>query len=468
MGTPPILVCVPAFRGEGVIGETLATILRQSHQDILCHVSVDGGDAGTMEACRPFLSDPRLRVTVQDRRLGWAGNLAWLWSQATDGYAMYWQQDDLADDRYLERLFAAAEASPQAAVTYADVQWFGARSEREELPSVTGFALERALRMAEASHYLPFRGLVRASALRAAGPLRVTSFDSALEDLVHVARLARAGELLRVPGPIYLKRAHRANIHGEHLRKPTAFRRGAALLHGAGLLAAVWPACHGDDGPRIARRLVPRVLRAAEGRWLYYDAAGENPADPPRFAFEAARAAASACGVASVAALLGPAPCDTADPDAALLAEALAREAWRTRLRDGLAAEGAVAVSVDAGADALLSAGWAGQEAWGVWSDGPVALLDLPLPEGRWRIRLELRGFVAAGPQRAVVRHAGAVLAERALGAEDELTLDVAAGPDGAVIELDLPGAVSPASLGLGEDRRVLAVGLVALSVRRG
>lgn len=467
MSPPPVLVCVPAFRGAEVIGETLRAIARQQVPGLVCHISVDGGDAETAEACRPFLADPRFRLTVQERRLGWAGNLNALWAGVPDGYAMYWQQDDLADDRYVERLLAAAEAAPQASVTYADVQWFGARSEREEFPSLIGFALDRAVRMAEAQHYLPFRGLVRASALRVAGLLRITPFDSALEDLVQVARFARAGELLRVPGPIYLKRAHRGAVHGEHLRKPPAFRRGAARLYAAGMLAAAWPAAHGDDAWRVARRLLPRFLRGAPGRWLYYDAAAEAPPDLPRFAFEALREAAAACGAASGAALLGPWPLDADDPDQALLAEALRREAWRQAFRARLAAEGGASVTAGEG-DALLSSGWSLPEPWGVWSDGAEAVLDLPLPEGRWRVVLSVRAFPPAAAPRAAAAQDGATLAEARLAADASLAFVVEAGPEGARIALSLPDAVSPACLGLGEDARALSLGLVSLAVSRG
>ena len=467
MSTPPILVCVPAFRGAEVIGETLRAIARQQVPGLACHISVDGGDTETAEACRPFVADPRFRLMVQERRLGWAGNLTALWAGARDGYAMYWQQDDLADDRYLERLLAAAEAAPAASVTYADVQWFGARSEREELPSVTGFALDRAVRMAEAQHYLPFRGLVRAAALRSGGLPRLTPFDSALEDLVQVVRFARAGEMLRVPGPIYLKRAHRAAVHGEHLRKPLAFRRGAARHYAAGMLAAVWPAATGDDAWRVARRLLPRFLRGAPGRWLYYDAGAENPGDLPRFATEVLREAAAACGAASGAALLGPWAFDEADPDQALLAEALRREAWRDAFRARVARDGGGSVSA-AGADALLSFGWSLPEAWGVWADGPDALLDLPLPEGRWRVELDVRAFPPHGAPRILAAQDGAVLAEARIAAEDTLRLAVEAGAEGARVTFALPDVVSPVSIGLGEDARALSLGLVSVDIAQG
>lgn len=508
MSTPPVLICVPAFGGAQVIGETLACIARQEVPNLRCHISVDGGDTATAEACRPFLADPRFRLEVQPRRLGWAGNLNALWARADAGYAMYWQQDDLADDRYVERLLAAAEAQPGAAVTYADVQWFGARSEREELPSITGGALERAWFMAEAQHYLPFRGLVRVSALKQAGLLRQTPQDSALEDLVQVTRFARVGDLLRVPGPIYLKRAHKGALHRAHLARPAEFRRAVGVLHAAGMLAAVLPAARAEaEAQRVARSLLPRFLRASpprpldrlakaagrrwpalggvwaatrarrllppplrpeRRRWLIYDPAAEAPGDAPRFAFEAARAAAEASGRGSIAALLGPLP-SRSDADTALLAEALRREAWRQALAARLVAAGAAEVSfaADAGADALLSAGWSLPEPWGVWSGAEAAVLDLPLPEGRWRLRLHLRPFTAAGPQRVTLQQGEQVLAEARLAEEGTIELVLAAGAEAPRLRLWLPDGGQPVAFGLGADVRRLSVGLLGLSLAR-
>ena len=320
---------------------------------------------------------------------------------------------------------------------------------------------------------------------------------------MQVTRFARAGELLRVPGPIYLKRAHRTALHRAHLAKPRAVRRGVGALYAAGMLAAVLPAARDEaEARRVVRSLLPRFLalqpasaaraagRAAAPalpggrrllgllrarrrapfeppRWLHYDPAAEAPWDAPRFAFEAARAAAAACGAASIAALVGPAPLDRADPGTALLAEALRREAWRDAFAARLRQDGAarVVLSEDARSDALLSAGWSPPEPWGVRSDGPEAVLDLPLPEGRWQVALRLRGLAAGGPPRVVVRQEGSVLAEARTGAEVTLRFAVAGGGRLALL---LPDAASPASRGLGEDGRLLSAGLLALSVARG
>lgn len=136
---------------------------------------------------------------------------------------------------------------------------------------------------------------------------------------------------------------------------------------------------------------------------------------------------------------------DEANPDQALLAEALRREAWRDAFRPRLAAEGAASVMAGE-ADAMLSAGWSLPEPWGAWAIGPDAVLDLPLPEGRWRVELDVRAFPpAARPRMAVTQHV-ALLAEARRAAEDALAFVVEAGADGARIALALPDATSRAA----------------------
>jgi hypothetical protein len=103
-----------------------------------------------------------------------------------------------------------------------------------------------------------------------------------------------------------------------------------------------------------------------------------------------------------------------------------------------------------------------------VWSDGTEAMLDLPLPEGRWRVELSVRAFPPAAAPRVAVVEDGAVLAEARLARRDSLTFAVEAAGEGARIMLSLPDAVSPASLGLGKDARALSLGLMSLAMSRG
>jgi glycosyltransferase involved in cell wall biosynthesis len=169
-----IFVAVPVYDGMGLVAESLRSIQAQDHGAFIAHISVDGDDRGSARACEPFPADPRFRMTVQPRRLGWAANLNWLMDRGSEDFFCYWQQDDLCDASYLRVLAAEAGREPRAVCVYADLQWFGTRSELVSTPSSTGCALERVLDQIEHGHDVPFRGLVRRTSLQAVGGIRLT------------------------------------------------------------------------------------------------------------------------------------------------------------------------------------------------------------------------------------------------------------------------------------------------------
>ena len=75
-GGPLICVGVPVWNGADIVGETLESVLRQRDVQLAVFISVDGADTLSAEACRPFLSDPRVRLAIQPERLGWVRNSA--------------------------------------------------------------------------------------------------------------------------------------------------------------------------------------------------------------------------------------------------------------------------------------------------------------------------------------------------------------------------------------------------------
>ena len=172
---PVIYVAIPVWRGEAVVEETLRSLLAQTWPSWRAVISVDGGDEGSAQGCRPFLADPWFSMVVQPDRLGWAGNLNWLMARCDGDYFVYWQQDDLCSSNYLETLVGHTTRHPEAACAFADVQWFGARTELVHSPSVTGGALQRVLTQIETLDYLPFRGLITRRALAGGGPLRLAT-----------------------------------------------------------------------------------------------------------------------------------------------------------------------------------------------------------------------------------------------------------------------------------------------------
>ncbi len=218
MEAPRILIGVPAFRGARFIRDTLKSIKQQDHGNFRVLISVDGDDAETAAACESFLSDPRFSLVMQNHRLGWAGNLNWLMSQQDYDLFCFWQQDDFTTRNYIAELLKAAMADPSAVCCFSDIQWVGLRHNLTTTPSVTGSPLDRTLSVFELMNGVPFRGLIRRSAIERTGPIRITEFESAFEEFVWVARLAREGSLHRVQGPIYYKRAH-AEFHARQMAR---------------------------------------------------------------------------------------------------------------------------------------------------------------------------------------------------------------------------------------------------------
>ena len=69
-------VGIPVWRGTAFVAETLESLLNQRGVRFKLFVSIDGADADSERACLPFASDPRVRIVVQPRRLGWVKNTA--------------------------------------------------------------------------------------------------------------------------------------------------------------------------------------------------------------------------------------------------------------------------------------------------------------------------------------------------------------------------------------------------------
>lgn len=116
----------------------------------------------------------------------------------------------------------------------------------------------------------------------------------------------------------------------------------------------------------------------------------------------------------------------------------------------------------------FLVSGWGGRERRGRWTVGPNATMVLPGTydtERDYRLRFSASPNLGRGrleSQRVSVRANGHALGEAELtGGRRKLEFTIPAGavrPDRLVIEIQVPGHVSPASLGIGRDQRSLGI----------
>ena len=227
-----VSIGVPVYRGRPFIGEALDSILAQAHRDLDVLISVDGNDAESADACRPYLRDSRFRMVVQERQLGWADNISHLMAECRGAFWYYHQQDDIVAPDYVSQLIAVAQARPAVAVVYSDILTFGNFEQTIVQRSVVGSPARRELDLLVDHHpAVAFRGLTRREALAKARGVRGNEVDNFSADTTWMASVARAGALIRLPKTLYRKRFHAGNVHTKWAEWPLEKRRLAWCVH---------------------------------------------------------------------------------------------------------------------------------------------------------------------------------------------------------------------------------------------
>lgn len=218
MSAPLIGVGIPTWRGTNFVAETLEAVLKQKGVRFKVFISIDGADSDTERACLAFASEPRVQIVLQPRRLGWVRNTAAVLAGASEQaeFVCVQPHDDWIEADYLATLLDAAARHPDAAVVFSDLAAFGTRHETISQQSVIGTPYERQLLLL-ARHYnaVAYRGLIRTSALKTVPAISGNDWDDFACDTVWMARLARAGNLVRVPRVLYHKQYHENSTHAE-------------------------------------------------------------------------------------------------------------------------------------------------------------------------------------------------------------------------------------------------------------
>ena len=216
MTKPCVTVGVPVYRGQDALPVLLECLSTQSYKDIDVLISVDNGDWASADACKPFIQkDSRFRMHVQSSRLGWAGNTDWTMRQRRGNFYIYQQHDDLLSPTYIADLVDATARWPNAVICFSKLQFTGQRDEEISSPSLLGDPTERALSHLRSLDWVPFRGLIRGSALDKTSGLLLSDFDpfdSLGTEHRLMAELSLLGEFRFVDGPTYFKSWHGKNL----------------------------------------------------------------------------------------------------------------------------------------------------------------------------------------------------------------------------------------------------------------
>lgn len=270
MARPLVTIGMPVYHGQDMVAVTLECLRTQTYPNLDVRISVDGADQGTVEACRPFLSDPRFRLHVQPVRLGWAGNLDFTMQECKGEFFIFQQHDDQVSPTYVADLVEAAERWPQASICYSEMEVSGQSNFIARDDPILGDPIARALAHMELFRTSMFRGLIRSSALDQSDGLLDDEFEGFSTFHRLMAELALAGEFRFVEGPTYYKRIHGKNLHLKWYDWPEERKRAAWAVLAAAMIEVIVP-----PGPTVAFRLdvlnaiLERFLFLRDGRWIF-------------------------------------------------------------------------------------------------------------------------------------------------------------------------------------------------------
>ncbi len=209
---PKVTVCIPAYRSEAFIGNTLRSVLAQSYSNFVVEIAVEPPASETLAACGPFLRDSRVRISLNSRVLGWAGNIKSLVRRVATPYFFILPHDDHIAPDYIATLLDGLVRLPQASVAYSDQDCFGYESFLWPLPLTAEPIFDRLMSFflggAEA---VPMRGVTRSS-VRDHFDFPTDRYGGFAVDCEWVLHLLVSGAAIHVQQPLYSKLIHEPGI----------------------------------------------------------------------------------------------------------------------------------------------------------------------------------------------------------------------------------------------------------------
>jgi glycosyltransferase involved in cell wall biosynthesis len=113
--SPTVSVLIPAYNAERYVGETLESVLRQTHQSLEVIVVDDGSRDRTAEVVRG-IRDPRIRLVQQENK-GQSAAINKAVSLASGDFIQYLDSDDVLDPEKIRLQVARLVGAPGAVAT---------------------------------------------------------------------------------------------------------------------------------------------------------------------------------------------------------------------------------------------------------------------------------------------------------------------------------------------------------------
>jgi glycosyltransferase involved in cell wall biosynthesis len=207
---PLVSICIPAYRSEDFITETLFSALSQSMSDIEVIVSNDG--AIHTPALSQFQHDKRLRIIQQASRLGWVMNTNAVLAEARAPYAMVLPHDDVLDPHYLSACLQVLESEKNTFSVCTDLiignQVVHPIEIRGTLPARVTYVMQNLY-----NSYVYRAVFRRRDTDRDFLQLRSNPPTDFSVDTLWILQHAVLGEFRRAPGAFYWKRLSQSSTH---------------------------------------------------------------------------------------------------------------------------------------------------------------------------------------------------------------------------------------------------------------
>lgn len=119
---PTVSIGMPVFNDRNFLHQSIQSILKQTHSDFELIISDDGSSDGSEGICREYCErDARIRFIRQPKNLGISRNMEFLLKEARGTYFMWAADDDMWDERFIERMLQTLQASPDAVFAFCPV-----------------------------------------------------------------------------------------------------------------------------------------------------------------------------------------------------------------------------------------------------------------------------------------------------------------------------------------------------------
>jgi glycosyltransferase involved in cell wall biosynthesis len=117
---PTVTVLVPSFRHERFIGETLRSVLAQTHAAFRLLVVDDRSPDATVDRARAVI-DPRIEVRTNEQNLGLGNSVLAALATIETPYVALLNSDDLLHPEHLQACLRELETDPAASLVVADL-----------------------------------------------------------------------------------------------------------------------------------------------------------------------------------------------------------------------------------------------------------------------------------------------------------------------------------------------------------